>query len=120
MASTRDSIRYAAIGKTREAEWNTMLAQYRAQYPDLAVQWDLYVAGKLPPGWEAALPTIPSDKPLATRAASGQVLDAIISKIPTLLGGSADLTPSNNTQTKDAKYLKRGDFSRHVHSFWNS
>jgi len=100
-----------AIGKTREAEWNTMLAQYRAQYPDLAVQWDLYVAGKLPPGWEAALPTIPSDKPLATRAASGQVLDAIISKIPTLLGGSADLTPSNNTRTKDAKDLKRGDFS---------
>jgi transketolase len=54
---------------------------------------------------------IPSDKPLATRAASGQVLDAIISKIPTLLGGSADLTPSNNTRTKDAKDLKRGDFT---------
>ncbi|MCI0475862.1 MAG: transketolase, partial [Anaerolineales bacterium] len=100
-----------AIGQAREAEWNALLAKYRAQFPDLAAQWDLYVAGKLPPGWEAALPTIPSDKPLATRAASGQVLDAIIGKIPTLLGGSADLTPSNNTKTKDAKYLKRGDFT---------
>jgi transketolase len=100
-----------AIGKARETEWNALLAKYRAQYPDLAAQWDLFVAGKLPPGWETALPTIPADKPLATRAASGQVLGAIISKIPTLLGGSADLTPSNNTKTKDAKHVKRGDFT---------
>ncbi|MBM3129960.1 MAG: transketolase [Chloroflexi bacterium] len=100
-----------AIGAARETEWNALLANYRAQFPDLAAQWDLYIAGKLPPGWEAALPIIPSDKPLATRAASGFVLDAIIGKIPTLLGGSADLTPSNNTKTKDAKHLKRGDFS---------
>jgi len=100
-----------ALGKTREEEWNALFARYRAQYPELAAQWDLYIAGKLPPGWDAALPTIPSDKPLATRAASGQVLDAIIGKIPTLLGGSADLTPSNNTKTKDAKHIQRGDFS---------
>ena len=100
-----------AIGKARETEWNALLAKYRAQYPDLAAQLDLFVAGKLPPGWETALPTIPADKPLATRAASGQVLGAIISKIPTLLGGSADLTPSNNTKTKDAKHVKRGDFT---------
>jgi transketolase len=100
-----------ALGKAREEEWNALFARYRAQYPELAAQWDLYIAGKLPPGWDAALPTIPSDKPLATRAASGQVLDAIIGKIPTLVGGSADLTPSNNTKTKDAKHIQRGDFS---------
>jgi transketolase len=100
-----------AVGAAREAEWNALFARYRAQYPERAAQWDLYVAGKLPAGWETALPTIPADKPLATRAASGQVLDAIIGKIPTMLGGSADLTPSNNTKTKDAKYLKRGDFT---------
>ena len=100
-----------AIGKARETDWNALLAKYRAQYPDLAAQWGLYAAGKLPSGWEAALPTIAADKPLATRAASGQVLDALISKIPTMLGGSADLTPSNNTRTKDAKDIKRGDFS---------
>lgn len=100
-----------AHGAAHEAEWNARFAEYRARYPELAAQWDVYSAGKLPPGWQAALPTIPSDKPLATRAASGQVLDALVGKIPTLLGGSADLTPSNNTKTKDAKHIQRGDFS---------
>lgn len=99
------------IGKQREAEWNAMLSKYCSQYPELAAQWNDYVAGNLPAGWESALPTLPADKPLATRAASGAVLDAIIGKIPTMLGGSADLTPSNNTKTKDAKHLKRDDFT---------
>jgi len=99
------------IGKQREAEWNAMLSQYSAQYPELARQWNDYVSGNLPAGWESALPTLPNDKPLATRAASGAVLEAILPKIPTMLGGSADLTPSNNTRTKDAKHLTRDDFS---------
>lgn len=100
-----------AIGKQREAEWNAMFAKYRAQFPELGKQWDDYIAGNLPAGWESALPTLPNDKPLATRAASGAVLEAILAKIPTMLGGSADLTPSNNTRTKDAKDIKRDDFS---------
>lgn len=100
-----------AIGKTREEEWNALMARYRAQYPDLAAQWDLYSAGALPQGWQALLPTLSSDKPLATRAASGQVLEAIVGKIPTLLGGSADLTPSNNTKPTHAKHIQRDDFS---------
>ncbi|MCX7841062.1 MAG: transketolase, partial [Anaerolineae bacterium] len=100
-----------AIGKAREEEWNALMERYRAQYPDLAAQWDLYIAGELPQGWESLLPTIPSDKPLATRAASGQVLEAIVGKIPRLLGGSADLTPSNNTKPSHAKHIKRGDFT---------
>lgn len=100
-----------AIGKAREEEWNALMERYRAQYPDLAAQWDLYIAGELPQGWESLLPTIPADKPLATRAASGQVLEAVVGKIPTLLGGSADLTPSNNTKPSHAKHIKRGDFT---------
>ena len=99
------------IGKERETEWNAMFAKYRAQYPELAKQWDDYAAGNLPVGWESALPVLPTDKPLATRAASGAVLEAILSKMPTMLGGSADLTPSNNTRTKEAKHIKRDDFS---------
>ncbi len=99
------------IGKQREAEWNAMLSKYCAQYPELAAQWNDYIAGNLPAGWESALPALPNDKPLATRAASGAVLEAILPKIPTMLGGSADLTPSNNTKTKDAKHLKRDDFT---------
>ncbi len=99
------------IGKQREAEWNAMFAKYRAHFPELAKQWDDFIAGNLPAGWESALPTLPNDKPLATRAASGAVLEAILAKLPTMLGGSADLTPSNNTRTKDAKDIQRDDFT---------
>jgi len=104
-----DAVR--ARGRAREEEWNALLARYRARYPELAAQWDVYRSGQLPAGWESLLPTLPADKPLATRAASGQVLEAIVGKIPTLLGGSADLTPSNNTKPKDARHIRRGDFS---------
>jgi transketolase len=70
------------------------------------------ISGKLPEGWDAALPTFnANDKPMATRAASGAVIDAIINAVPSLLGGSADLTPSNNTLPKGAASLKKGDFS---------
>jgi len=98
-------------GAACEQEWNALLARYRQAYPDLAAQWDLYVAGKLPSGWQSALPAFPADKPLATRAASGQTLDALSPRLPTLLGGSADLTPSNNTRPKESKPVRRGDFS---------
>ena len=98
-------------GAACEQEWNALLARYRQAYPDLAAQWDLYVAGKLPSGWQSALPTFPADKPLATRAASGQTLDALSLRVPTLMGGSADLTPSNNTRPKESKPVRRGDFS---------
>ena len=98
-------------GAACEQEWNALLARYRQAYPDLAAQWDLYVAGKLPDGWQSALPTFPADKPLATRAASGQTLDALSLRVPMLLGGSADLTPSNNTRPKESKPVRRGDFS---------
>src|SRR3972149_4535519 len=68
-------------------------------------------SGELPEGWESELPTFSAEKPLATRAASGQVLDAVAPRIPTLLGGSAGLTPSNNPRPKDAKAVRRDDFS---------
>jgi transketolase len=97
-------------GVACEEEWQSLLSGYRKAYPDLADQWDLVVNGKLPLGWESVLPTF-ADKPLATRAASGQVLDAIASRLPMLLGGSADLTPSNNTRPKGAEAVRRGDFS---------
>jgi len=66
----------------------------------------------LPADWDKALPVFnTADKPVATRAASGTVIDALIGKLPALLGGSADLTPSNNTLPKGAASLKKGDFS---------
>ncbi|MGD9100718.1 MAG: transketolase [Anaerolineae bacterium] len=102
-----DEVRQA--GAVRQAEWEEMFSRYRAQYPEQAAQWDSMVRGELPAGWEAHLPTF-SDKTLATRAASGQVLDAIAPHLPTLLGGSADLTGSNNTRPQGAEGLRRGDF----------
>ncbi len=98
-------------GAACEQEWNALFERYRSEYPDLAAQWDLIVQGKLPAGWDSAMPTFAPDKPVATRAASGSVLEAILPRLPMLLGGSADLTPSNNTKTKDAKPLRRGDFT---------
>ncbi|MEI7468246.1 MAG: transketolase [Chloroflexota bacterium] len=92
--------------------WELVVAAYRAAHPELAEEFRSTRKGILPAGWEAALPTFnPADKAIATRAASGSVINAIIGKVPALIGGSADLTPSNNTQPKDAASFKKGDFN---------
>jgi transketolase len=100
--------RAIAQGERAEAEWQKRLAAYRQAFPQLAAEWDRYVRCELPEGWATRIPTFqPSDGPMATRQASGKVLNAIAPVLPLLLGGSADLAPSNNT------YLKGlGDFSR--------
>ena len=97
-------------GAARQAEWDELFSRYREAHPDLAAQWDLMIGGDLPEGWESALPDFSGGKPLATRAASGQILSAIAPHLPMLLGGSADLTPSNNTRPKDAAHVRPGDF----------
>lgn len=92
--------------------WELVVAAHRAAHPELAEEFRTTRKGILPAGWEAALPTFnPADKAIATRAASGNVINAIIGKVPALIGGSADLTPSNNTQPKDAASFKKGDFN---------
>jgi len=103
-------------GVTKQEEWKKLLVDYRAVYPDLAEEWDLYVKGELPPGWEASLPAFSPEKPLATRVASGKVLDAISPHLFNLVGGSADLTPSNNTLPQGGQIIRRGDFAgRYIH-----
>ena len=97
-------------GAKADADWRARLAAYRAAHPDLAKDLDLFASGKLPEGWEAKLPAFPAEKPLATRQASGAVLEALVPAIPTLVGGSADLTPSNNTRTKAAVDVKAGEY----------
>ncbi|PJF47971.1 MAG: transketolase [Chloroflexi bacterium] len=111
---------WRAIGERAaqaEAEWQATFEAYRRAHPDCARELEEAMAGRLPKGWAEAMPNFdPSAKPMATRAASGAVINAIISKLPTLLGGSADLTPSNNTLPKDAASLRKGDFSgRYIH-----
>ena len=91
----------AGIGKRgRDARtaWETTLQRYRGAYPELAGEIDQMQHRTLPDGWEAALPEFPPDpKGLATRDSSGQVLNAVAQRVPWLLGGSADLTPSTKT-----------------------
>ena len=95
-------------GAAAEAEWQQRLTAYRQTFPDLAAEWDRFEKGELPAGWAEKIPAFkPSDGAMATRQASGKVLAAIAPSLPTLLGGSADLAPSNNTYVKG-----QGDFSK--------
>ena len=108
--------RALAHGAAWGAEWCEKLVAYEREHPELAAEFRRALRGELPSGWEADLPTFSTDKPLATRAASGKVLDALIPKVGALVGGSADLTPSNNTQSKGQERIERGRFGgRYLH-----
>ncbi|MCJ7838152.1 MAG: transketolase, partial [Burkholderiales bacterium] len=85
-------------GKQAEAEWEVQFSEYSKAFPDLARQFQQGLAGELPQGWDTGIPVFPADpKGMATRAASGKVLNAICQKLPSLIGGSADLDPSTRT-----------------------
>jgi transketolase len=86
-------------GAEAENEWNALFERYAAQYPDLAQQFTDASEGRLPVAIGEVLPKFETGgKAIATREASGKVLDALMPKLPLVLGGSADLTPSNNTR----------------------
>ena len=104
-------------GPKAEAEWQGLFDRYAQEYPDLAALWQQVMSGELPEGWEKALPKFkPEDGGVATRSASGKVLNAIAPLLPTLVGGSADLTPSNNTELKDSGWFAKGQFDgRNIH-----
>jgi transketolase len=87
----------ATSGGGVRARWEEMLTRYEQKYPEQARQWTEAMAGRLPEGWADALPVFAAGESLATRAASGKALNAVAPAIPTLVGGSADLAPSNNT-----------------------
>lgn len=98
-----------AVAKGREAEkqWQATFRKYAQKHADLARLWEILAAGKLPEGWENALPVwTAADSAIATRSASGKVLNAIADVLPQLVGGSADLAPSNNTWLN--KYIEFG------------
>lgn len=87
-----------ARGAELEAEWRARLEAYRAEYPELAAELERRLAGRLPEGWADGLPEFAADpKGMASRAASGKVINALAARIPELVGGSADLAPSTNT-----------------------
>jgi len=97
--------------------WRRQLIAYAKAHPDLAKEFGRRMQGDLPTGWESAIPTFTKDNGnVASRAASGAVLGALVEKVPELIGGSADLTPSNNTQPKSfAPFAPNDRTGRYVH-----
>ena len=89
-----------ARGAQLQGDWQKRWDAYRSAHRDLAAELERRLAGRLPEGWDAALPAFGPKDAQATRAASGKVLNAIAAKLPELIGGSADLTGSNNTEIK--------------------
>ncbi|MGW2046054.1 transketolase [Streptomyces sp. NPDC001858] len=97
-------------GAEAHAAWDKQLAEWRAAQPQRAQLFDRVVAGQLPDGWEKAVPVFDTGKSVATRAASGKVLQALGAIIPELWGGSADLAGSNNTTIdKTSSFLPTGN-----------
>jgi transketolase len=85
-------------GQRAERKWQRLFKAYQHAYPELAAELKRRLAGELPQGWDQNLPEFAADpKGIATRAASGKVINALAERLPELIGGSADLTPSNNT-----------------------
>src|SRR5664279_1293247 len=88
-------------GAHAEAEWDATFSDYAKEFSDLAAEFQRGMAGELCKGWDADIPIFPADpKGMATRVASGKVLSAISPKLPSLIGGSADLDPSTHTALK--------------------
>ena len=99
-------------GAQWEQEWKERLEAYVKAYPKEAEQFRQALSGELPEGWEEVLPVFqPDAKGIATRAASGKTLNAIAPVLPTLIGGSADLAPSNNTYLKDYPVFANESFA---------
>jgi len=106
-------------GARDEAEWNTRFDAYRTAHPELAAELERTMAHELPEGWDSAVPDLygagpdagigeATAKPAATRNVSGKVLNALAAGIPELVGGSADLGPSNKTDLDGAESLLPG------------
>ncbi len=98
LAHFRSAIPEGAQG---EAKWKAGLESYGKAFPELRKEWGQWMSGILPQGWDKDIPVFPPDpKGIATRAAGGQVMNAIASRLHFLIGGSADLNPSTNTALK--------------------
>ncbi|MFP4476789.1 MAG: transketolase [Desulfatibacillaceae bacterium] len=97
-----------AKGQQARSQWEELMDAYEKAHPELCRQFRNLMEGGLPEGWDRAIPSFsPGDGPVATRAASGVVLNALAAGLPTLIGGSADLAPSNKTIINDS-----GDFAK--------
>lgn len=108
--------RAIANGAAAEKQWNAAFSRYAKDFPEEAKELRRRISGDLPAGWEKALPRFSKPESKATRAYSGEVINAIAGAVPDLFGGSADLTPSNNTYIRESADFQSGKYqNRNVH-----
>lgn len=99
-------------GAEKEKSWNELCQAYKKTHPDLAKEYELLSSGQLPEGWKEKLPVFkPEDGKVASRQASGKVLNAIAESLPTLIGGAADLAPSTETWLKKYEAFSPANYS---------
>jgi transketolase len=104
-------------GARQEAEWQALVEKYEQQHAALGVSWRALGKGELPPDWETHLPDFKDAKPMATRVASGEVINALAPHLPMLIGGSADLGVSNNTDIKDGGSFEADSYEGRIFHF---
>ena len=112
LARFRESV---GNGERADAKWREKFSAYAEKFPEPATELNRVMRGDLPEDWHSSIPDFPADpKGLATRTASGKVLNAIAPKLPTLIGGSADLNPSTFTVLQNLGDFEnpQGDFSK--------
>jgi transketolase len=99
------------IGRKREQLWHTLCERHKKENPDLAAEWERVTNNEFGSDWQKAIPVFgPETGGMATREASGKVLQAITPLLPTMIGGSADLTPSNNTFVKGMENFQSANY----------
>jgi transketolase len=101
-------------GAAFEADWKKQFDAYAAEFPDLAAEFTRTQANQRKAGWEKAIPSYPTDKPIATRAAGGEVMNKIADLVPELFGGAADLTSSTRTIFKPGANFHQDPAGRNV------
>jgi transketolase len=104
-------------GAEQQAAWKDLMKRYKAEFPEAGREYELFMSGGLPDGWDEDLPTFPPEKgPMATRTSSGQTVNAIAKKVLNLVSGAADLYPSTDVYIKEGGDLSGDNFlARNVH-----
>ncbi|PKP47438.1 MAG: transketolase [Bacteroidetes bacterium HGW-Bacteroidetes-1] len=110
------TLEIAGRGKNQNDDWNELFARYKTDFPELGKELELIQKNELPAGWAANIPAFEAGTKVSGRVVSGKVLNAIASKIPFMIGGSADLSPSTLTDLKNEGSFQKGDFGgRNLH-----
>jgi transketolase len=104
-------------GAQQENEWQESVRQYQEKHLELGKLWQQTISGELPFDWEKHLPSFDDAESMATRVASGQVINALAPHLPMLIGGSADLGVSNNTDIKDGGDFEPGRYDGRIIHF---